>query len=318
MWELHKLDKINPTVAELNTLRDQLHTFMAECREILKNSSDNLKTEAFTAICDLLIVFCKQLLDNQLLRSVTYDVDSQLQAQLTQFIQEKVFIEDHDDESDEHLKIENLHHKREILTAFCKLFYKDFGDIIRATLRKSREINKVNTARTMALSLISLFRELQQNQCGIIDRQFQSFISIKKLAIRFALSFGKKDQVKNRDAVAALHRESIIFSLTPSKNPNNPGGPLPNVAFLEILRMFTNKLMEQDKKVIWSFLERNLPPNPKYRGDEWKCYAMYRSSLFNGEEYNIPIPQAAIQYQEKIVNDLQPVEDRDSDHSNHL
>jgi len=32
-------------------------------------------------------------------------------------------------------------------------FYNDYGDIIKATLAKSREINKVSTAKTLALSL---------------------------------------------------------------------------------------------------------------------------------------------------------------------
>lgn len=32
-------------------------------------------------------------------------------------------------------------------------FYNDYGDIIKATLSKAREINKVTTAKTLALSL---------------------------------------------------------------------------------------------------------------------------------------------------------------------
>ena len=32
-------------------------------------------------------------------------------------------------------------------------FYNDYGDIIKATLSKAREINKVNTAKTLAMSL---------------------------------------------------------------------------------------------------------------------------------------------------------------------
>lgn len=32
-------------------------------------------------------------------------------------------------------------------------FYNDYGDIIKATLSKAREINKVATAKTLALSL---------------------------------------------------------------------------------------------------------------------------------------------------------------------
>ena len=35
----------------------------------------------------------------------------------------------------------------------CFQFYNDYGDIIKATLSKSREINKISTAKTLALSL---------------------------------------------------------------------------------------------------------------------------------------------------------------------
>lgn len=47
-----------------------------------------------------------------------------------------------------------------------------------------------------------------------------------------------------------LFREGILFSLTPLTNPNDPKGIPPNLAFLEILCEFTNKLMKQDKKTV--------------------------------------------------------------------
>lgn len=73
-------------------------------------------------------------------------------------------------------------------------FYNDYGDIIKATLGKAREINKVNCARTMAMSLTSLFTELRNSQNGSVNRQDENFLAIKELAKRFALSFGL-DQV---------------------------------------------------------------------------------------------------------------------------
>ncbi len=84
-------------------------------------------------------------------------------------------------------------------------FYNDYGDIIKATLGKSREINKVTTAKTLALSLTQLFKEMQTAQRHRIDRGSEAFQACKELARRFSLSFGL-DQVKNRDAVAAMHR----------------------------------------------------------------------------------------------------------------
>ena len=68
-----------------------------------------------------------------------------------------------------------------------------------------REINKVLTAKTLAISLTQLFKELQQEQGWLVDRSSESFQAIKELARRFSLSFGL-DQVKNREAVAAMHK----------------------------------------------------------------------------------------------------------------
>ena len=58
-------------------------------------------------------------------------------------------------------------------------YYNDYGDIIKATLGKSREINKVATARTLALSLTQLFKELQGEQGWNVDRSSEAFQAIK-------------------------------------------------------------------------------------------------------------------------------------------
>jgi cohesin complex subunit SA-1/2 len=49
--------------------------------------------------------------------------------------------------------------------------------------------------------------------------------------------------------VTSLHREGILVAATPLDNPQDPAGAPPNIAFLEILTEFTNKLLKQDKKV---------------------------------------------------------------------
>ena len=76
---------------------------------------------------------------------------------------------------------------------------------VQYTLNKTRENNKTNCAKTMVQALIYKFNELKQEHGGI-RRNSDEFHSIKELAKRFALSFGL-DAVKNRDAVASLHRE---------------------------------------------------------------------------------------------------------------
>ena len=71
------------------------------------------------------------------------------------------------------------------------------------------------------------------------------------------MSFGL-DALKNREAVTQLHREGILFSLNPLEDPNDPAGPPPNLAFLEITAEFTNKLLKQDKKVVLNYLDKRI------------------------------------------------------------
>lgn len=74
---------------------------------------------------------------------------------------------------------------------------------------------------------------------------------LQELAKRFALSFGL-DAVKNREAITALHREGILFAVQQNGDvPEDPSSPPPNLAFLEILSEFTNKLLKQDKRVVY-------------------------------------------------------------------
>ena len=70
-------------------------------------------------MCDLLISFCKQLEDNPLLRPLVYEPDRALQQTLIDFIQTYVFVEEEDEEQDEHTKIEELHKRRRYFTLCC-------------------------------------------------------------------------------------------------------------------------------------------------------------------------------------------------------
>ncbi|XP_074657928.1 cohesin subunit SA-2-like isoform X2 [Tubulanus polymorphus] len=303
MWNLHRLDETNPDKGEMKMLNKRLDEFMMLLQDLLYHQMDKINEEAFITICDLLIVFSKHLESVPALKPLIYEPDKNIQAQLGSFLSDKVFVEDDDDDIDENVKIEELHNRRNFLASFCKLvvynvvhirtaadmfkhymrFYNDYGDIIKATLGKSREINKVSTAKTLALSLTSLFKELQAEQGINLDRMSDGYQSIKELARRFALSFGL-DQVKNRQAVAAMHKEGILFSLNPLENPEDPRGPPPNLAFLEILCEFTNKLMKQDKRVVVMYLDKHLAGGmPSTRSEDWAPLLTYRNSLVQGD-----------------------------------
>ena len=53
-------------------------------------------SQAYVTICDLLIVFSKHLGDNPLMKPLVYEVDRSLQSHLSNFLTEKVFVEDDD------------------------------------------------------------------------------------------------------------------------------------------------------------------------------------------------------------------------------
>merc|ERR1712025_806974 len=295
-----------------------------------------LKEEAFISICDLLLVFghCGEASGQTPMKPLAFKPDEGMGVLLNIFIQDHVFIEDEDEEIDDHQKIEELHKRRNFLACYCKLvvynvlptksaaevlkhyvsLYNDYGDIIKATLGKARENNKTNCAKTMIQSLIYKFNELQQ-EAGGIDRGSEEFHAIKELAKRFALSFGL-DALKNRDAVASLHREGILVAVNPLENPDDPAGAPPNMAFLEILTEFTGKLLKQDKKVVLNYLDKRIAV-VNSRGEDWVPLHMYRNSLVHGEEGGggvaIPGYAAKRQYAKKTTRRKSVDEEEDED-----
>ncbi|XP_070538623.1 cohesin subunit SA-2-like isoform X2 [Ptychodera flava] len=307
MWSLKRLDESNPDKGDMKKLRKRVSDTMKQCNNLmLINSNTNVKEEAFITVCDLLVTFSKQLGKcAAVLNSLVYTPDRDLQDNLTSFISENIFVEDedggHDDEEegDDSAKIEMLHKRRNLLACFCKLivfniiemkaaasvfkhymkYYNDYGDIIKMTLAKSREINKVDCARTLGLSLAQLFTEMKEEEEFDQDRASQQMNAIKELARRFSLTFGL-DQIKTRDAVAALHKEGIVFSLTPLENPRDPSGPPPNIGYLEVLSEFSSKLMRQDKKTVLSYLDKSLKEGMlEQEGEKWQSIKIYRNCL---------------------------------------
>ncbi|OTF80919.1 hypothetical protein BLA29_007583 [Euroglyphus maynei] len=154
----------------------------------------------------------------------------------------------------------------------------------------------------MAAALISVFMDLRSecsNNINAFTKQDENFQSLKELAKRFALSFGL-DNMKNRDAIAALHREGIHFTFNTLENPENPLGPPPNLPFLEIIIEFSNKLIKIDKKTVLSYLDRYIKTAlPGVHNDEWQPLISYRASLQHNE-FEVPLNrQPGRQYKPK-------------------
>ncbi|KAG5268543.1 hypothetical protein AALO_G00213730 [Alosa alosa] len=160
-------------------------------------------------------------------------------------------------------------------------YYNDYGDIIKETLSKARQMDKILCAKTLILSLQQLFNELVQDQGPNLDRTSSHVSGIKELARRFALTFGL-DQIKTREAVATLHKDGIEFAFK-YQNPKGPEYPPLNLAFLEVLCEFSSKLLRQDKKTVHSYLEKFLTEHMmERREDVWLPLIAYRNSLLTG------------------------------------
>ena len=174
-------------------------------------------------------------------------------------------------------------------------FSPTYGDIIKNTLSKIREINRVSCAKTMAAALIEQFIQIRNESSGnpsAYTRQDENFQALKELGKRFALSFGL-DLMKNRDAVAALHKTGIQFTFSNVENPDSLLGPPPNLPFLEILGEFSNKLMRQDKKTVLAYLERHIKKAlPGQHADEEQPLISYRSSLQQSSDLDVSVSKA--------------------------
>ncbi|KAG9478496.1 hypothetical protein GDO78_013507 [Eleutherodactylus coqui] len=310
LWQLAKISETGSTKEELITLKRQMRVFCQICQHYLTNVHTAVKEQAFTILCDVLMIFSHQIVagGRDMLEPLVYSPDSSLQSELLSFILDHVFIDQDDDNSstdgqqdDEASKIEALHKRRNLLAAFCKLivynvvemntaadifkqymrYYNDYGDIIKETMSKTRQIDKIQCAKTLILSLQQLFNEMIQEHSYNFDRSSPTFSGIKELARRFALTFGL-DQLKTREAIAMLHKDGIEFAF---KEPSPQGEVHPplNMAFLDILSEFSSKLLRQDKKTVYSYLEKFMTFQMSLRREDvWLPLMSYRNSLLAG------------------------------------
>ncbi|XP_034431434.1 cohesin subunit SA-1a [Hippoglossus hippoglossus] len=310
LWQLVKITEGAPGKDDLVALRRVVKSFLAVCQQCLSNVNTPVKEQAFMLLCDLLMIFSHQLVSGgrEGLQPLVFNPDSTLQNELLNFVLDHVFIDQDDesqsmegDEEDEANKIEALHKRRNLLAAFCKLiiydivdmpaaadifkhymkYYNDYGDIIKETLSKTRQTDKILCAKTLILSLQQLFNELLQDQGPNLDRTSSHVSGIKELARRFALTFGL-DQIKTREAVATLHKDGIEFAFK-YQNPRGPEFPPNNLAFLEVLSEFSSKLIRQDKKTVHNYLEKFMSESmSERREDVWLPLISYRNSLLTG------------------------------------
>ncbi|XP_043548267.1 cohesin subunit SA-2 isoform X2 [Chiloscyllium plagiosum] len=304
MWQLSKVSEGDSSKSVKVSLRKQMRGFCHICRQFLNNPSSTVKEQAFIILCDLLLVFSHEEppIGSEMVEPFAYIPEESLQTELVTFVLDHVFIardSGHPD-NDEECKVGRLHKRRNLLAAFCKLivfsvvemdiaadifkqyikYYIDYGDIIKETLSRTRQIDKIQCAKTLIQSLKQLFNELLQGQGTSLDRWSQQFTSIKDLARRFSLTFGL-DQLKTREAMAMLHKNGIEFAFK-DDNPKGKGQPPLNMAFLDILSEFSPKLLKTDKRTVFNYLERFVTDQmAAENGEEWLPLILYRRSLLD-------------------------------------
>ncbi|NXB21689.1 STAG2 protein, partial [Rhagologus leucostigma] len=307
LWQLAAVSENSPKET-LFPLRRELRRFSQICTCFLQHKEKDVREKAFMILCDwlLLLSHLDSNNDEEAVGLLGYLPNTPLQEKLFSFIQEHVFMDEEEgkkdlteEEKDESCKLDDLHKKRSLLAAYCKLIvynvvemtaaaeiykyyvktYSDFGDIIKETLSKTRHNNKIQSAKTLILCLQQLFQthtESQDSSSGV-DFSSASFTNIKELARRFSLTFGW-DQVKSRESIAMIHKEGIEFAFQGATGVD--GKCLPrNLSFLVIISEFSNKLLKPDKRLVYSYLQRYITEPLPCRGDEWQPLVWYRNSL---------------------------------------
>uniref|UniRef100_A0A0N4WR31 SCD domain-containing protein n=1 Tax=Haemonchus placei TaxID=6290 RepID=A0A0N4WR31_HAEPC len=275
-WDLLRLirdQEPNKTeaVKKLKKRRDQ---FLHDVNIILSEGASGVEL-AFQCLNDSLIMFNEELKSHGAhLEPLIVRLDNDFIQKMQSFVNDNVFTPPSEDtQLDQQQQVELMHMKRCLLAQYCKMvlhgvfpirdasfvlryyceFYTDFGDILKQLLYKCRDLNFVACAKAVTRSLIDVYESIRMNT-GIefVDPLSDDFHQLRDLAKRFAVAFGN-DHIKNREAVAVVHRDGIQFALTgfdPNQTRRGTANKPMNITFLEVIMEFSPKLIRQDKAAV--------------------------------------------------------------------
>ncbi|KAK2506860.1 hypothetical protein MC885_009846 [Smutsia gigantea] len=302
LWTLSHLSGSGASQKQLLSLKGRMVAFCELCQSCLSDVDPDIQEQAFVLLSDLLLVFSPQMIvgGRDFLRPLVFFPEATLQSELASFLMDHVFIQPGElggHSQEDHLQIEQLHQRRRLLAGFCKLllygvlemdaasdvfkhysrFYSDYGDIIKETLTRARQIDRSQCSRVLLLSLKQVYTELLQEQGPEGLSELPAFTEMRDLARRFALSFGPQ-QLQNRDLVVKLHKDGIKFSLSEPPPAGSSSQP-PHLAFLELLSEFSPRLLHKDKQLLLSYLEKSLQSFSQAPGQPWGPVTIYRHSL---------------------------------------
>ncbi|CAB4036717.1 Hypothetical predicted protein, partial [Paramuricea clavata] len=193
--------------------------------------------------------------------------------------------EKEDEDENTENEVEDLNNKRVVLAGLCKLFsygifemrlatvlfsriisaFGNFGDLIKQTMSKCREININYYTKTIALTLFSEYEKLREVGNGPVDKSSEEYTALKELARRLALTYGielTKEPI--RKAMINLHREAILRSFSRDDEQENEQDnaeteiALPNIGFLAVISECSSRLISQDKKTVLGILKKQM------------------------------------------------------------
>ncbi|XP_063809158.1 cohesin subunit SA-2-like [Pseudophryne corroboree] len=300
LWQLvPTTDETHPK-EELAVHITRVKHFCQLGRKYLDHRDQGVREQAFLSLCDLLM-----LLHNR--GGGTHCcVNSELESELLSFVQRHVFQDDEEKgkaiaEKDEEVMLDVLHRRRMLLAVYCKLIassvvemsavteiykqymktYNDFGDIIKETLSRTRQNNRIESAKTLVLCLKQLFVEHREAHDSA-TQSYSSFTNMKELARRFSLTFGM-DHVKCRESIAMMHKQGIEFAFR--EPATEVSLPPPNLPFLILISEFSSKLLRADKRLVYGYLQRFANEQMLlYKGKEWNPLVVYSNSLLDGHD----------------------------------
>ncbi|XP_077192311.1 cohesin subunit SA-3 isoform X3 [Paroedura picta] len=321
LWEVAHLSSSTssgslPSQVQLLDLKEKVTSFCSLCQSCLVDTDSDIQEQAFVLLSDLLLIFGPQLArrGQEVLQVLVCKAEPALQSQLAGFLMDHIFSHTEAcemDHEDKELQIEALHQRRSLLAGFCKLivygvvelsaasdvfkhyakFYNDYGDIIKETLNRARQIDRTEWAHTLLLSLQQLLTQLLLEQ-GLAGIESSAFLEIRDLARRFSLLFGLH-RLQYRSALVKLHKDGIKFAFEEPASPSSKLG-LVNLPFLELLSEFSPRLLHPDKALLLSYLNTMSQAHASHQGELcWASVVVYRHSLSPPEDAAAPQPCSA-------------------------
>uniref|UniRef100_A0A1I7XVF4 STAG domain-containing protein n=1 Tax=Heterorhabditis bacteriophora TaxID=37862 RepID=A0A1I7XVF4_HETBA len=306
-WDLLRLVRdqepnknVMEAVKKLKKRRDQ---FLHNINGILTEGASGVEL-GFQCLSDSLIMFNEELKEQgSYMEPLIVRLDNDFITKMQTFVNDNVFTEaGNDTQLEQQQQVELMHKKRGLLSQYCKMvlhgvfpihdasvvlkhycaFYTDFGDILKQLLYKCRDLNFVACAKAVTKALVDVYENIRfSTGLEYVDPLSDAFQQLRDLAKRFSVAFGN-DHIKNREAVAMVHRDGIQFALQGfDPNLGRRGGNKPaNITFLEVIMEFSSKLIRQDKQAVTRYLEKHGGTSTISSKDStWEPYLLYRNSL---------------------------------------